>query len=52
MIAGEECPNHRAKVTTGSPASGMIEAQVCRSTWKTSFGAAAHCRGFAPSARG
>ncbi|KUN96924.1 hypothetical protein AQJ67_32685 [Streptomyces caeruleatus] len=24
MIAGEECPSHRAKVTTASPASGMI----------------------------
>lgn len=25
---------------------------MCRSTWKPSFGAAAHCRAFAPSARG
>lgn len=37
MIAGEECPSHRANVTTDSPASSMIEAYVCRSTWKPGY---------------
>ncbi|MFD5494065.1 hypothetical protein ACFYY3_31005 [Streptomyces sp. NPDC001812] len=52
MTAGEKRPSHRANVTTDSPASSMIGAQVGRGTWKPSFGAASPCHGFASLARG